>query len=106
MNFKECNAYNIPTVDETPDNLNVIIDDGPHTYESMEFFLRNYIKKLAPGGILVLEDITNISWTPNLVKLIPKTHRVTVHDMRWKQLDPQLMRLWQKGLDVIVVEAP
>ena len=101
-----CNAYDEKFIEKFKDNsFDIIIDDGPHTYDSMIFFVQHYLKKVKSGGILVLEDIIEPSWTPNLVKLIdPLVGRITVHDMREKQLDPRLRDLWRSGLDVIVVE--
>ena len=100
------NAYSEEFVNTIPDNsLDIVIDDGPHTFESMVFFLNNYLNKVKPGGILVLEDIIDRSWTPELLKLIdPSVGKITVHDMRQKQLNQYLYDLWSNGLDVIVVE--
>ena len=99
------NAYTSETVqDLSAEPFDVIIDDGPHTFESMVFFLTNYLPLVASGGILVLEDIVDTSWTPELLKLIdPNVGTVTVHDMRGKQFVPEWLDHWQKGLDVIVI---
>jgi SAM-dependent methyltransferase len=100
------NAYAQSFVDKFPKNLfDVIIDDGPHTFESMEFFLKNYLALVKPGGLLILEDIINPAWTPELLKLIdPGVSKVTVVDMRGKQLNANLLQDWKNGLDVIIVE--
>lgn len=37
----------------------VIIDDGPHTLESHQAFIRLYKNRLSPGGVMVIEDIPN-----------------------------------------------
>lgn len=83
----------------------IIIDDGPHTLESMIFFLKNYINLLAPKGILVLEDIIDTTWTPYLFSLIdPKIGKISRIDTRGKQKRPDLLDLWKNGLEVIIVE--
>lgn len=85
-------------------SFDIIIDDGPHTYNSMVFFLQNYLKLVKPGGYLILEDIINTSWTKDLKALIPDNLKVTVYNMAGKQRNRYLLELWQNGLDVIVVE--
>lgn len=37
--------------------FDVIIDDGPHTWDSQVYFLKNYDVLLEDGGVLVCEDI-------------------------------------------------
>jgi hypothetical protein len=101
------NAYSLDFVEKFTDkSFDIIIDDGPHTYESMVFFLTHYIKKVKSGGLLILEDIIDPKWTPNLLSLIDSNiGKITVHHMGNKVLDPQLRTRWEKnGLDVIVVE--
>jgi predicted O-methyltransferase YrrM len=85
--------------------FDIIIDDGPHTFETQSFFLTNYLPLLKKDGVLILEDIIDLNWTPKLLELIDDTkYKVTVVDMRLKQRDQQLLERWRGGLDVIVVE--
>ena len=42
---------------ENEGKFDIIIDDGPHTWESQEWFFRNYTKLLNDNGVLVCEDI-------------------------------------------------
>jgi hypothetical protein len=85
--------------------FDIIIDDGPHTFESMQFFLQWYLPKLNDGGVLVLEDIIDRNWTAPLVNMIDQSnYKVTVIDMRGLQKTTHLLELWKNGLDVIVVE--
>jgi len=85
--------------------FDIIIDDGPHTLESMIFFLKNYVDLLAPGGILVLEDIIDVKWTPYLLSLIDsKIGKISRLDTRGKQKTPYLLDLWKNGLEVIIIE--
>ena len=71
----------------------------------MEFFLKNYLPLVKSKGILILEDIVEVSWTPELLKLIdPSVGTITVRDMREKQFIPAWLEYWKKGLDIIIVE--
>ena len=99
------NAYTQETVAKlSSESFDIIIDDGPHSFESMQFFLINYLPLVKSGGILILEDIVDISWTPKLLELInPNVGSAVVHDMRGKQFVPEWNDHWQIGLDVIVV---
>jgi hypothetical protein len=47
-------------------NFDIIIDDGPHTLESMISFIKLYLPKLNANGVLVIEDIQSIDWMPIL----------------------------------------
>lgn len=100
-------AYSHEFVNQLRDDyFDIIIDDGPHTFESMVFFLDNYLRKVKPGGYLVLEDIVDRSWTPQLIARL--THQyidsATVYDMRGRQRNADLASRWADGLDVIVVQ--
>jgi predicted O-methyltransferase YrrM len=100
------NAYSVDFVKLlAKESFDVVIDDGPHSFESMCFFLTHYIDLVKSGGLLVLEDIINPLWTLELLKLIdPAVGKITVYDMKEKQVDLGLKQLWANGLDVIVVE--
>ena len=87
------------------ESYDVVIDDGPHSFETMSFFLTHYITLLKPGGVLILEDIINSDWTPKLLSLIDNTkYKVSTVDMRNKQKNNQLLARWQNGLDIIIIE--
>lgn len=52
------NAYTGGFVTQFADNFfDVIIDDGPHTYPSFVFLLKEYYSKLKVGGAMIIEDI-------------------------------------------------
>ena len=53
--------------------FDVIVDDGPHTLESMCFFAKYYSQLLAPGGVLCIEDIPNPDWLDAISGCVP-TH--------------------------------
>lgn len=44
------------------DKIDILIDDGPHTFESHVKLLELYLPKMNPGGVIVIEDI---SYDPN-----------------------------------------
>ena len=52
--------------------FDVIIDDGPHTLESMKQFIKLYTQVLSDDGILIVEDVQDISWTNELKKTVPE----------------------------------
>jgi cephalosporin hydroxylase len=47
---------------ETLPNIDILIDDGPHTFESHIKLLDLYVPKMNSGGMIVIEDI---SYDPN-----------------------------------------
>uniref|UniRef100_A0A6C0D257 Methyltransferase n=1 Tax=viral metagenome TaxID=1070528 RepID=A0A6C0D257_9ZZZZ len=51
--------------------FDILIDDGPHTKESMEAFIIHYFELLNPGGIMIIEDIPDIDWIQDFINLIP-----------------------------------
>lgn len=59
--LKGCDAYTKEAADLLP-NFDIIIDDGPHTFDSHIALLDLYMPKLNPGGVLIIEDIDDINW--------------------------------------------
>ena len=54
------NAYTHKTIhllEKLHEPFDIIIDDGSHDPKDQEFFLKHYDKLLAPGGMLICEDI-------------------------------------------------
>ena len=83
--FMKRDAYLSSTVNMFPDNyFDLIIDDGPHTLESLKFFAEHYSKKLVAGGILVMEDILDINWCNELIALLPEYMQdsAKIYDLR------------------------
>jgi hypothetical protein len=64
--------------------FDVIIDDGPHTLESMLSCVMNYSKMLTDNGILVVEDVPDIRWTEDLRAATPDDLKqyIQVFDLR------------------------
>lgn len=54
-------AYTQEMCDKLP-SIDILIDDGPHTFDSHIKLLNLYIPKMNSGGVIVIEDI---SYDPN-----------------------------------------
>jgi len=85
--FLETNAYCAETLckfQEMGVLQDVIIDDGPHTLESMLFVASNFTRLLKPDGILVIEDVQHPDWIPQIINAFPEEARrdVVVVDRR------------------------
>jgi cephalosporin hydroxylase len=66
------NAYDQAFVDSLEqDSFDAIIDDGPHTLESMIQFVNLYPKLLKPNGLLIIEDVQSADWIPQILKNLP-----------------------------------
>jgi hypothetical protein len=78
-------AYNVEFVRSLGyGTFDMVLDDGPHTKESMIFFAREYSKLLKYGGVLIIEDIQSTEWVSDILKALPKNMLTnsTVHDHR------------------------
>ena len=65
VNCLKIDAYSQQSIDYFTNNsieFDLIIDDGPHTLESMTYFIINYTQLLTNNGILIVEDIPDIGW--------------------------------------------
>lgn len=64
--YTSTNGYSKEFVDSTFKNLGIkfdmVIDDGPHTLESMISFIKLFSPLLKDDGILIIEDIQCIEW--------------------------------------------
>jgi len=67
--------------------FDILIDDGPHTLESMKVFLNIYSPLLAEDGILVIEDIQSWYWIDVLKESTPDHLKPFIHvyDLRDKK---------------------
>ena len=65
-------AYRQEVANEFADEFfDLIIDDGPHNLPSMLSFIQFYLPKLSNNGIMVIEDISELTWLNELSALIP-----------------------------------
>lgn len=65
-------------------SFDVLLDDGPHTLESQEKFLKLYSPLLSENGILIIEDIQKIEWLEYLKNKTPEHLKqyVRTYDLR------------------------
>ena len=81
-------AYNTSFIKNEFINKNkffdIIIDDGPHTKESMIFTTEHYSKLLTDNGILIIEDVQSMEWVDDIISSFPKKlqKNVKVVDLR------------------------
>ena len=48
-----------------------MLDDGPHTLESMIIFIRLYSQLMTDDGILIIEDVQSMDWIEVLTNEVP-----------------------------------
>lgn len=57
FNFLKFDMNNPKEYDRLPNNIDVIIEDGPHTSKSQQIMLEACIDKMSSGGIIIFEDL-------------------------------------------------
>jgi len=64
--------------------FDMILDDGPHTLESMKLCIQLYTPLLAANGILIIEDIQHPKWINELYAVVPVRLKkfVSAYDLR------------------------
>ena len=88
IHFYEMDAYSFNGANllsqECPDGYDIIIDDGPHTLESMIFCITHYLPLLRKDGVMVIEDLQDISWASVLTSFVPPSLQdsIEVLDLR------------------------
>jgi glycosyltransferase involved in cell wall biosynthesis len=62
----------------------ILLDDGPHTLESMKKFINLYSQLMTDDGILVIEDVQSIEWTELLKNEVPEHLKqyIQIYDLR------------------------
>ena len=49
-----------------------MLDDGPHTLNSMITFIELYSQLLEDDGILIIEDVQSLDWIDKLNNAVPE----------------------------------
>jgi len=73
--YTNTDAYNADNVKKNFVDKDIkfdfMLDDGPHTLQSMIDFITLYHKLLAGNGILIIEDVPSIDWFDSLTSATP-----------------------------------
>jgi len=81
-------AYNIDFVMNHFLNKNIrcdfMLDDGPHTLESMKQFIKLYSQIMTDDGILIIEDVQSWDWIDILKNEVPENLKqfIKIYDLR------------------------
>lgn len=65
--------------------FDLLLDDGPHTLESMITFIKLYSQLLNDNGILIVEDVKMVEWFEPLKQCVPDDMKkyVECYDLRY-----------------------
>jgi len=86
VNCLKMNAYSQESIDyflSRNIQFDFIIDDGPHTFETMSYFIQNYTKLLSSDGILIVEDVQDINWCESFKQMVPADCNYEIFDLRY-----------------------
>jgi cephalosporin hydroxylase len=81
-------AYNIDFFNTNFLNKNIrcdfMLDDGPHSLESMKQFIQLYSQIMTHDGILIIEDVQDWEWIHQLANAVPNNLKqfIKVYDLR------------------------
>lgn len=89
-------AYSKPVIDLISNDFDIIIDDGPHTLQSMMVFAQHYSTKLAKDGIAIIEDIPKLDWITTIAGAIPRNQNLV-----WQAYDLRTVR--PKEDDIVLI---
>ena len=84
--YLQQNAYDINFINANLINkkFDFIIDDGPHSLESMIFFANYYIHLLKDDGVLIIEDVQDEKWLDYIKNSLKEEYKqyVNIVDVR------------------------
>lgn len=87
------------------DYFDLIIDDGPHSFESFVLVMQKYFSKIKKDGILIIEDVINSAWVKPLYELSYSLgySNCEIIDMTGKQKTQELLERWENGLYILKI---
>jgi hypothetical protein len=87
------------------DYFDLIIDDGPHSFESFVLVMQKYFSKIKKDGVLIIEDVINSAWVKPLYELSYSLgySKCEVIDMTGKQKTQELLERWKNGLFILKI---
>ena len=83
--YTETDAYNDIFFNKFPKvKFDFMLDDGPHTLESMKQFIRLYSQLMADDGIFIIEDVQKWEWIDILKNEVPEHLKpfIKIYDLR------------------------
>jgi hypothetical protein len=86
--YTSTDAYNVNFFIDKFLNKNIkfdfMLDDGPHTLDSMKQFIRLYSNLMTDDGILIIEDIQSWDWLDILYNHVPEHLKqfIQIYDLR------------------------
>ena len=86
--YTSTDAYNTNFFTNNFLNKNIkwdfMLDDGPHTLESMKQFIKLYSQIMTDDGILIIEDVQSWDWIDILKNEVPENLKqfIKVYDLR------------------------
>jgi hypothetical protein len=100
------NAYDLDMINrEFVDKgirFDMILDDGPHSFDSMLFFAKYYSKLLTNDGILILEDVQSMDWLSSIITSFDSEdiRKVQVIDLRpIRNVYDDILVIFDKSID-------
>jgi hypothetical protein len=85
VQYLKADAYCRETLAMLPNQMTVVIDDGPHSISSQIWLAQNYTSRLSSNGFIFIEDIQGgLSYCDRIIRAIPKTFKgcVRILDLR------------------------
>jgi hypothetical protein len=74
VRYLKADAYCHETLSELPDEMSVVIDDGPHSITSQIWLARHYTPHLSVNGFIFIEDIQGGLWyCDKIIRAVPKS---------------------------------
>jgi hypothetical protein len=67
--------------------FDMMLDDGPHSLESMKQFIKLYSQLMTEDGILMIEDVQSINWIDELKSVVPENLKkyIQSYDLRFNK---------------------
>jgi hypothetical protein len=87
--FTNTNGYNDTFIQTSFINKNIkfdmILDDGPHSLQSMIDFINKYLPLLSENGIMIIEDIQDFQWIEIFKQIVPQEYQkyIQIYDLRY-----------------------
>jgi hypothetical protein len=84
--YTSSDAYTLDFVSKNFKDIQfeMVLDDGPHTLESLMVFIDLYLPLLTKNGILVIEDVQSFDWIKLLTDKVPQDLQkyIQIYDLR------------------------